>query len=52
MVVSIDNENILCDTFEEYVAGYQIIDKISAIKGIEDFFDTKGISKHLRWEEL
>lgn len=122
MVVSIDNENIICDTFEEYracinvkmeldsaeiwisenggqddlpclgilinddevvinyfgedgrnfvtvgnesdereisfcagqydVAGYQIIDKTSAIKGILDFFDSKGISDHLRWEEL
>ena len=122
MVVSIDNENIICDTFEEYracinvkmeldsaeiwisenggqddlpclgilinddevvinyfgedgrnyvtvghesdereisfcagqydVAGYQIIDKTSAIKGILDFFDSKDISDHLRWEEL
>ena len=34
------------------VAGYQVIDKKTAIKGILDYFDSQSMSDNLQWEEL
>lgn len=34
------------------VAGYQVIDKETAIKGICEYFDSQSMSDGLKWEEL